>query len=267
MSLALALLAVGCNDDEIAPDRHPANTGDEVQFGVALPGADTRTIYGEETETGFPVYWVNEDKVKVASPQCNIKEAEYQVTVNSAAQNYADNLTKTGDAGIQWGESETADFYSIYPSEGATFKFAGNTVTAELSVDATQYASITDKGTSYYAQPADMNNVVMYAKNAGVSKTSETVACNTRRSPRSSSLRLTHRLQQLPESMMVLSFRLLRSRLRRIQALPGTLRSISRQPKGMLLPFLPLREATMPSRCTSWRTTSTRQRLAHRNKR
>lgn len=94
MSLALALLAVGCNDDEIAPDRHPANTGDEVQFGVALPGADTRTIYGEETETGFPVYWVNEDKVKVASPQCNIKEAEYQVTVNSAAQNYADNLTK-----------------------------------------------------------------------------------------------------------------------------------------------------------------------------
>ena len=103
MSLALALLAVGCNDDEIAPDRHPANTGDEVQFGVALPGADTRTIYGEETETGFPVYWVNEDKVKVASPQCNIKEAEYQVTVNSAAQNYADNLTKTGDAGIQWG--------------------------------------------------------------------------------------------------------------------------------------------------------------------
>ena len=176
MSLALALLAVGCNDDEIAPDRHPANTGDEVQFGVALPGADTRTIYGEETETVFPVYWVNEDKVKVASPQCNIKEAEYQVTVNSAAQNYADNLTKTGDAGIQWGESETADFYSIYPSEGATFKFAGNTVTAELSVDATQYASITDKGTSYYAQPADMNNVVMYAKNAGVSKTSETVA-------------------------------------------------------------------------------------------
>lgn len=176
MSLALALLAVGCNDDEIAPDRHPANTGDEVQFGVTLPGGSTRTIYGEETGTGFPVYWVNGDKVKVASPQCNIKEAEYLVTVTTETQNYADNLTKTGDAGIQWGTSETADFYSIYPSEGATFKFAGNTVTADLSVDATQYASIKDNGTSYYAQPADMNNVVMYAKSAGVSKTSETVS-------------------------------------------------------------------------------------------
>ena len=175
MSLALALLAVGCNDDEIAPDRHPANTGDEVQFGVTLPGGSTRTIYGEETGTGFPVYWVNGDKVKVASPQCNIQQAEYQVTVKTETQNYADNITKTGDAGLQWGASETADFYSIYPSEGATFSFAGNTVTADLSVNATQYASITDKGESYYAQPADMNNVVMYAKNAGVPKTSETV--------------------------------------------------------------------------------------------
>lgn len=175
MSLALALLAVGCNDDEIAPDRHPANTGDEVQFGVTLPGGSTRTIYGEETGSGFPVYWVNGDKVKVASPQCNIQQAEYLVTVKTETQNYADNITKTGDAGLQWGASETADFYSIYPSEGATFSFAGNTVTADLSVNATQYASITDKGESYYAQPADMNNVVMYAKNAGVEKTSETV--------------------------------------------------------------------------------------------
>ncbi len=175
MSLAMALLAVSCNDDEVAPERHPANTGDEVQFGVALPGSTTRTIYGDETETGFPVYWVNGDKVKVASPQCNIKEAEYQVTVNSTTQSYADNLTKTGAAGIQWGTSETADFYSIYPSEGAIFKFAGNTVTADLQVAATQHASITDNGASYYAQPAEMDNVVMYAKTAGVSKTSETV--------------------------------------------------------------------------------------------
>lgn len=175
MSLAMALLAVSCNDDEVAPERHPANTGDEVQFGVALPGSTTRTIYGDETGTGFPVYWVNGDKVKVASPQCNIKEAEYQVTVNSTTQSYADNLTKTGAAGIQWGTSETADFYSIYPSEGAIFKFAGNTVTADLQVAATQHASITDNGASYYAQPAEMDNVVMYAKTAGVSKTSETV--------------------------------------------------------------------------------------------
>lgn len=174
MSLVLGLVTVGCSDDEVVQKRRPANTGDEVQFGVTLPGS-TRTIYGEETGSGFPIYWVNGDKVKVTSPQCNIREAEYQVTVNSETQNYADNLTKTGTAGIQWGASETADFYSIYPSEGATFAFDGNTVTANLQVAATQYASIKDNGTSYYAQPAEMGNVVMYAKSAGISKTSETV--------------------------------------------------------------------------------------------
>ncbi|MGM9768172.1 MAG: hypothetical protein ACI3Z0_06895 [Candidatus Cryptobacteroides sp.] len=170
LSMAAVVLAVACKE-ELNPDNvNKANPGDEVQFGAALPGK-TKTVYGEETSTGFPIYWVNGDKVRVASPQCSSSHnsAEYQVAVESEEQNYATSLNKTGDAGVQWGEAETADFYSIYPSTAGTELLVdGSSVTAKLHVDATQFASTTDLGTSYYAQPAEMGNVVMYAKTAGV---------------------------------------------------------------------------------------------------
>lgn len=169
---ALALMATGCSDDVINAGKNPAKTGDEVQFGLSLPGKGSRTVYGEETKTGFPIYWVNGDKVRVASPQClsGRNSAEYAVAVDGPTQNYATNMTHTGEYGVQWGNAETADFYSIYPSSASTsLEVSGNnTVTTTLHVDATQFASTTDNGSSYYAQPAEMGNVVMYAKTAGV---------------------------------------------------------------------------------------------------
>lgn len=171
MSLALALTAIGCSDD-VTTEAPKANKGDEVQFDATLPG--TRTIYGEETTTGFPVYWVNGDKVKVASPQCmsGRNNAEYQVNVETATQNYATSLTRTGDYGVQWGSADVADFYSIYPSnEGTQLNVSdASNVTATLQVAASQFANITDKGSYIYAQPAEMGNVVMYAKTTGVTK-------------------------------------------------------------------------------------------------
>ena len=170
LSLAAVAIAASCKE-ELNPDKPiNANPGDEVVFGAALPGK-TKTIYGEETSTGFPIYWVNGDKVRVASPQClsGRNSAEYQIAVANANQNYATSMTKTGDAGVQWGKAEKADFYSIYPSSASTaLKVSDEGVTTTLHVDATQFASTTDNGTSYYAQPAEMGNVVMYAKTAGV---------------------------------------------------------------------------------------------------
>lgn len=170
-SFAALFLASSCSDVMEPDEIVKANPGDEVVFGAALPA--TKTVYGEEnTETKtFPIYWVNGDKVRVASPQCmsGRNTAEYAVAVTEEKQNYATSLTKTGDAGVQWGDAETADFYSIYPSSASTaLTVDGNSVTTTLHVDATQFASTTDNGTSYYAQPAEMGNVVMYAKTAGV---------------------------------------------------------------------------------------------------
>ncbi|MCI6770091.1 MAG: hypothetical protein MR597_07850 [Bacteroidales bacterium] len=176
LSLAAVAIAASCKE-ELNPDKPiNANPGDEVVFGAALPGK-TKTIYGEETKTGFPIYWVNGDKVRVASPQCmsGRNTAEYVVAVDGATQNYATSMTKTEDVGVQWGEEATADFYSIYPSSASTkLEVSGAGVTTTLHVDATQFASTSTKnnGTSnyFYAQPAEMGNVVMYAKKAGVTK-------------------------------------------------------------------------------------------------
>ena len=167
-----AVLASSCKDMLNPEEIEKANPGDEVVFGAALPG-NTKTVYGEENTENktFPIYWVNGDKVRVASPQClnGRNTAEYVVAVERANQNYATSLTKTGEAGVQWGDAETADFYSIYPSSASTkLEVSGDGVTTTLHVDATQFASTTDNGTSYYAQPAEMGNVVMYAKTAGV---------------------------------------------------------------------------------------------------
>ena len=171
LSLAAVAIAASCKE-ELNPDKPiNANPGDEVVFGAALPGK-TKTVYGEETSTGFPIYWVNGDKVRVASPQCmsGKNSAEYAVAVDGKTQNFATSMTKTGDTGVQWGDADAAVFYSIYPSSASTaLEVSGDGVTTTLHVDATQFASTTDKGTSYYAQPADMGNVVMYAKTASVS--------------------------------------------------------------------------------------------------
>ena len=175
MTLALSFLFAGCSEDELTKGSG-AKVGDEVQFGLSLSNLDTRTIYGEETKTGFPIYWVNGDKVRVASPQClsGRNSAEYEIAVDGTTQNYATSMTKTGDVGVQWGD-EDADFYSIYPSSASTsLVVSGEGVTTTLHVDATQFASTSTKknGTSeyFYAQPAEMGNVVMYAKTTGVKK-------------------------------------------------------------------------------------------------
>lgn len=177
MTLALTFLFAGCSEDELTKGPG-AQVGDDVQFGLSLSNLDTRTVYGEESSTGFPIYWVNGDKVRVASPQClsGRNSAEYQIAVDGATQNYATSMTKTGDYGVQWGDKATADFYSIYPSSASTkLEVEGNAVKTTLHVDATQFASTTDNGTSYYAQPAEMGNVVMYAKTAGVEKVENTI--------------------------------------------------------------------------------------------
>ena len=173
---ALVVLASSCNEVPKPDGIVPANPGDEVVFGAELP--KTKTVYGEEDMLNhtFPIYWVDGDKVRVASPQClsGRNSAEYRIAVANTNQNYATSMTKTGDAGVQWGDAQTADFYSIYPSSASTKLEVSDDggVTTTLHVDATQFASTSTKknGTSdyLYAQPAEMGNVVMYAKKAGV---------------------------------------------------------------------------------------------------
>ena len=121
--LGLSLLAlVACNQENM-PERPTPTPGAEVKFGVSLNKNDvTRTIYGDENNNAFPIYWVDGDKVLVTSPQClnGRNTAQYKVTANTTTQNYADRLDKTGAVGVQWGQDDTADFYSVYPADKAS---------------------------------------------------------------------------------------------------------------------------------------------------
>ena len=124
--LGLSLLAlVACSESEVN-DRPEPTPGAEVRFGVSLDKSGTRTIYGEEiseeNSNKFPIYWVQDDQVLVTSPDCMTgrQTGTYKISVNTESQNYANSMTKVGDARVQWGDAATADFYSVYPADKAS---------------------------------------------------------------------------------------------------------------------------------------------------
>lgn len=188
LSLAFATFCACVEEPEL--NVNPQDSSD-VQFGLSLGnGIDTRTVYGEEANNSFPIYWVNGDKVLIASPQCleGRNSAEFEVACSTATQNYADALTKTGDAGVQWGDTTPADFYSIYPSVGSSLVVSNNEIVANLQVASTQYAETSASTGGFYAQPKDMGNVMMYAYTPGVTR-GETV--NLRYKPFSTVIEFT----------------------------------------------------------------------------
>lgn len=169
----LALLASGCQDEERATVQ--SANGEEVKFDATLGQNTTRTIYGPESDNAFPIYWVNGDEVIVSSPECansnGVGTANYKVTVNSATQNYATSLDKTGEIGVRWGENETASFYSVYPASGAELGNDYSTVT--LNMPDEQECDIVKEDGKDVVRP-NMDACFMYAKTAGV-QSGETV--------------------------------------------------------------------------------------------
>lgn len=166
--LGLSLLAlVACNQENM-PERPTPTPGAEVKFGVSLNKTDvTRTIYGEENSEGFPIYWVNGDKVLVTSPKClnGRNTAQYKVSVPpDKQQNYADRLDKTGAAGVQWGKDD-ADFYSVYPADKASVQ--GTTFHLTMPNVQRETLELRDNSKTQKAY-ADMNACFMRAVSRGV---------------------------------------------------------------------------------------------------
>lgn len=159
MLLTLAFVAVCCSEEVIDAPTTSAKTGDEVQFGLSLEGA-SRTVYGNLVEgaTSYPIYWVDEDKVQIFSPQCleGKRSAEYQVSVNNEAQNFATELSKTGENGLQWVEG-THDFYSLYPSGNYTFD-KDKMLVSGVEVKTSQVINYVNSTFVH-----DMSNCLMYA--------------------------------------------------------------------------------------------------------
>ena len=185
--LGLSLLAlVACNQENM-PERPTPTPGAEVKFGVSLNKNDvTRTIYGDENSDAFPIYWVNGDKVLVTSPKClnGRNTAQYKVSVPpDKQQNYANSLDKTGEAGVQWGQKDFADFYSVYPADNASVQGT----TFSLTMPNVQYDILDNEDNKVYA---DMNACFMSAVSKGVTNGSEV---NLTYTPLSTAIRFTLR--------------------------------------------------------------------------
>ena len=193
----LAFVLASCSEDEVIDINGQGQVAGDISFGLSLPEVSSRTVYGKEAGNAFPIYWVDGDKVQVFSPQGldGRKSAEYVVSTKDdkgnvvTDLNYASNLTKTGDYGVQWGTgypvddtSGYHDFYSLYPSGNYT-----------LSTDGTKAENITINSMQNIVVnggvvKSDMEDCLMYAKPTGVVK-GETV--NLQYNPITTALMIT----------------------------------------------------------------------------
>ena len=203
LSIFIALCAfAGCTDDAVLDEQlnQPAQTGDEVQFGVPtlekVENETSRTVYGQEKLNVFPINWVNNDQIAIYCPEAAApadKMVWYNVGINqgSPTPNVADYLTKVGaGTALQWGASETHNFYAFYPGEKVSKKNLSQDDAKDLIAEiptnqiptafvrrdaAGNYGSMSDKNKKFIIAQPDMTNALMYAYNQQAKSTATSV--------------------------------------------------------------------------------------------
>ena len=200
--LGLSLLAlVACSESEVT-DRPEPTPGADVKFGVSLDKTDTRTIYGDEDGNKFPIYWVQDDQVLVNSAQCltGRQTGKYKISVGSENQNFATSMTKVGDAGVQWGNTEKANFYSVYPADKASVLSEGN---FKLTMPEVQRLKVEAPASgSVLKSYPDMDACFMTAKTLGVDNGSDVLL---HYQPLSTAVRFTLKINESSTAEVVVS--------------------------------------------------------------
>lgn len=160
LGIALAACLSSCSDDSLDNGKavvNPVQTGDEIVFGSSLSDnanmIESRTVYGDRTETGVPVYWEEDgsDEIAIFCNQASQPAnhlVHYKVTPETddldgdgiADKYQAASVTKvnTAEAGLQWGDVDTEHrFYAFYPAsavKGSTEENATGQITANIPV-------------------------------------------------------------------------------------------------------------------------------------
>lgn len=193
--IALTAMLSGCADENLDNTvKNPVKSGEEIMFGSKLSGdADviesnpgTRTVYGDRTNTGVPVYW-EEDGTDQIAIFCNQASqpanhlVDYKITPDDTDPSKASTVVKVNaaEAGLQWGDVDTEHrFYAFYPAsavKGSSEENATGQITANIPV--TQQVQEWRKGTFesknsqfngktvYFGLP-NMDYAYMYAYNA-----------------------------------------------------------------------------------------------------
>lgn len=189
-SMVVVSCFMGCTDDDFVNDsgRTPAQAGDEIVFATkvsnenSIVDADTRTAYGERSNTGIAVNWERGDRIMIHCDEASApasKSVEYEIDVEDTGLDYdqdgipegnsASGVMKvnTAEAGLQWGDpSKTHYFMAFYPA-GNVVSAKDEIVRAEIPVVQNpvkwiQETASTTGADTYFGEP-DMNNAFMYA--------------------------------------------------------------------------------------------------------
>lgn len=196
LGMALTASLISCTDDDLGNGivKNPVQTGDEILFGSTLSGdanvvektGQTRTVYGDRTSTGVPVYWEADGSDEIAifclqASQPADHLVNYKVTPDSKDQATAATVAKVNasEAGLQWGDPNTEHrFYAFYPAsrvKGSAEENQTGLITASIPV--TQQVQEWREGTfsrpntpfdgkkCYFGLP-NMDYAYMYAYNA-----------------------------------------------------------------------------------------------------
>lgn len=199
LGMVLTASLVSCTDDDLGDGtvKNPVQTGDEILFGSTLSGdaevieksVGTRTVYGDRTSTGVPVYWEADGSDEIAifclqASQPADHLVNYKVTPkldeNGDPTQTAASVAKvnTAEAGLQWGDRDTEHrFYAFYPAsavKGSAEENSTGQITANIpvtqqvqewrTVQAGDPGCINNKKT-YFGLP-NMDYAYMYAYNA-----------------------------------------------------------------------------------------------------
>ena len=150
LGITLTTYFSSCKDDVIGNRvENPVETGDEILFGSSLAGtgAGTRTVYGDRTDLGVPVYWKESgDDIAIFCLQSS-QPADHLVNytvkpvldTNGKPTETAASVTKINpeEAGLQWGTGEEHRFYAFYPAtavEGSDEENQTGKITANIPV-------------------------------------------------------------------------------------------------------------------------------------
>lgn len=193
--IALTAMLSGCADENLDNTvKNPVKSGEEIMFGSKLSGdADvieskpgTRTVYGDRTTTGVPVYWEADgsDKIAIFCNQASQPASHlvtYKITPDETDHATAATVAKVNpsEAGLQLGDLDTEHrFYAFYPAsavKGSAEENQTGKITANIPV--TQQVQEWRKGTFessdtefngktvYFGLP-NMDYAYMYAYNA-----------------------------------------------------------------------------------------------------
>lgn len=192
--IVLTAMLSGCADENLDNTvKNPVKSGEEIMFGSKLSGdADvieskpgTRTVYGDRTTTGVPVYWEADgsDEIAIFCDQASQPASHlvhYKITPDETDHATAATVAKvnTSEAGLQWGDLDTEHrFYAFYPAsavKGSAEEDQTGKITANIPVtQQVQEWRIVEKGANgaidgkktYFGLP-NMDYAYMYAYNA-----------------------------------------------------------------------------------------------------